>query len=226
VYHLDRIWAEQGPPKLLQTDNGREFRNAKVEQLATEWGVKIVHGAPRKSSTQGLVERCNMDVENIILTFQSEHQTSNWAENLHRFQAMKNNRFHRGIGQTPFEARYGFKMASLPTAYSEAEAVEVEDPTPTPLQPSAVFELSDDQLSDEENRELLDISHASMKSNLETARQKQQKQANKMLQSTAMRYGVVEVGTTVRIPVPDVDRSKVDPRNVLAIVMEQKDGIF
>ena len=114
VFHLDRIWTEFGPPEILQTDNGGEFRNAKVEALAAEWNVKIVHGAPRRSQSQGSVERCNQDVENILITFQSYFKTSNWASNLHRFQAMKNNRFHRGIGMTPYEALFGRKMRSLP----------------------------------------------------------------------------------------------------------------
>jgi hypothetical protein len=181
----------------------------------------MVHGAPRKSSTQGLVERCNMDVENIILTYQSEHQTSDWADKLHRFQAMKNNRFHRGIGMTPFEALYGRKIASLPANCSSIE-VEESHPLPTAKEPN--FEVSDEELSEDENRELLDISHATIQTNLVTAREKQQKQADGMLKSTAMRYSEVAIGTTVRVPVPEMDRSKVDPRNVLAVVMEQNNG--
>jgi hypothetical protein len=42
-----------------------------------------------------------------------------------------------------------------------------------------------------------------IQTNLETARTKQRKQADNMLKSTAMSYGEVEVGTTVRIPVPE-----------------------
>jgi hypothetical protein len=147
------------------------------------------------------------------------------------FKAMKNNRFHRGIGMTPFEALYGRKMAALPPSFGQdapAETTEhdpeflTEDPVPTAVQPT--FEVSDDQLSEDENRELLDLSHSTIEKNLETARSKQQKQADGMLKSTAMRYGVVEAGTTVRIPVPEVDRSKADPRNVLAVVMKDNNN--
>jgi hypothetical protein len=193
-----------------------------------------------------------MDVENIIMTFQSNNKTSKWAENLHRFQAMKNNRFHRGIGMTSFEALYGHKISSLPHAYNNTEVVtsneeeEVEedpapisatlfsssekeadeDPIPTSVSVLSAVEVTGKELSDDENRELLDLSHAAIKTNLETARTKQRKQADNMLLSTAMRYGVVEVGTTVRIHVPEVDRSKTGPRNVLAVVMEQNNGWF
>jgi hypothetical protein len=138
---------------------------------------------------------------------------------------MKNNRFHRGIGMTPFEALYGRKIASLPTFFREEPTEKSDQETvriPTSVESN--LEVSDDQLPDDENRELLDLSHSAMQKNLEEARNKQQKQADGMLKSTAMRYGEVEKGTTVRIPVPQVDRSKVDPRNVLARVMGHDNG--
>jgi hypothetical protein len=90
----------------------------------------------------------------------------------------------------------------------------------------SAVEVPDEELSDNENRESLDLSHAAIQTNLETARTMQRKQADNMLKSPAMRYGEVEVGTTVRIPVPEVDRSKTGPRNVLALVMEHNNGWF
>jgi hypothetical protein len=47
-----------------------------------------------------------------------------------------------------------------------------------------------------------------------------------MLSSTKKRYGVVEPGTTVRIPVDSVDRGKADPRNVLGCIMENNGGYY
>jgi hypothetical protein len=47
-----------------------------------------------------------------------------------------------------------------------------------------------------------------------------------MLRSTEQRYGVVEPGTTVRVPVDSVDRGKADPRNVLGVVMENNGGYY
>jgi hypothetical protein len=166
---------------------------------------------------------------------------------------MKNNRFHSGIGMTPFEALYGRKIASLPHAYDNTDVgtsneedvdnhpatttsndfpttsneQEAEgNPVPTSTSVLTPYEVSDIELSDDENRELLDLSHAAIQTNLETARTRQRKQADNMLISTTMRYGEVQVGTTVRIPVPEVDRSKTDPRNVLAVVMEHNNGLL
>lgn len=47
-----------------------------------------------------------------------------------------------------------------------------------------------------------------------------------MLKSTRDRFGDVEVGTTVRIPIDPVDRGKTDPRNVLGVIMENDGGYY
>jgi transposase InsO family protein len=90
--HIRQIFGEYGPCSVMHTDNGREFSNRHLEGLCNEWGVKLVHGQPRKSSTQGSVERANQDIENIIMTWESYFQRNDWAENLCIFQLMKNNR--------------------------------------------------------------------------------------------------------------------------------------
>jgi cytochrome c-type biogenesis protein CcmH/NrfG len=54
----------------------------------------------------------------------------------------------------------------------------------------------------------------------------QRRQADKMVAASNKRYGTVEVGQTVRIPVEPMDRGKTDPRNVLAVVMNNTDGYY
>ena len=54
----------------------------------------------------------------------------------------------------------------------------------------------------------------------------QKKQTEVMLRGTQKRFGQVEVGSTVRIQIDPVDRGKTDPRNVLAVVMENSDGYY
>jgi hypothetical protein len=71
---------------------------------------------------------------------------------------------------------------------------------------------------------LIDLSQKNIASNIELARAGQEKMAATMLRSTEARYGVVEEGVTVRIPIPSVDRSKADPRNVLGVVMKHPEN--
>jgi IS30 family transposase len=56
-----------GAPKILQSDNGREFVNSVINQLISRWpSCKIVNGRPRHPQSQGSVERSNQDVENML----------------------------------------------------------------------------------------------------------------------------------------------------------------
>ena len=64
VSHLHTIFGDFGAPRLLQSDNGREFANRLVNLLKLQWPeMQICHGKPRHSQSQGSVERCNLDVQ-------------------------------------------------------------------------------------------------------------------------------------------------------------------
>ncbi|XP_071055094.1 KRAB-A domain-containing protein 2-like [Onthophagus taurus] len=70
AYHLVDIFTTFGAPVVLQSDNGREFCNRIIEELKSLWPeLKLVHGKPRHSQSQGSVERANQDVENMLTTW-------------------------------------------------------------------------------------------------------------------------------------------------------------
>ncbi|CAJ0935416.1 unnamed protein product, partial [Mesorhabditis belari] len=97
-----------GPPKILHSDNGREFVNKWIDELVNVWGhCKVVRGQPRHSQSQGSVERANADIENILCTYQRDRNTSKWAEFLPMIQLIKNRRYHHGIKRSPFAAMFG-----------------------------------------------------------------------------------------------------------------------
>ena len=98
-----------GAPAILQTDNGREFVNKIVHKMLKDFNIKMVNGAPRHSQSQGSVERGNKDIEDLIFTWQKTSNSSKWAEALDQIQFMKNTRFHRGIGMTPYNFFLGMK---------------------------------------------------------------------------------------------------------------------
>ena len=53
AFTLQDIFCLLGAPKILQSDNGREFANKVVEELTKRWPeMKIVHGKPRHSQSQ------------------------------------------------------------------------------------------------------------------------------------------------------------------------------
>src|SRR4051794_15545243 len=122
------IFSLFGASAILNSDNGREFSNAVIRELASKWeGCKLVHGKPRHSQTQGSVERCNQDVENILRCYLKDNNTNQWVAalpTLPKVQWMKNSRLHTGtslaksinsinhflgIGRCPYEAMFGVK---------------------------------------------------------------------------------------------------------------------
>ena len=54
-----------GVPRILQSDNGREFINSVIEQLLRTWGNKtqMISGRPRHPQSQGAVERAHSTLQ-------------------------------------------------------------------------------------------------------------------------------------------------------------------
>ena len=67
----------------------------------------IVHGRPRHPQSQGSVERANVDVKEMLATWLSENNSTQWSEGLRFIQFQKNRSYHRVIGQSPYKAQFG-----------------------------------------------------------------------------------------------------------------------
>ena len=59
----------EGPPKCLQTDNGKEFINEVVKNPYQSLEVKIIHGRPYQPESQGQVENLNKRVKKNSRTY-------------------------------------------------------------------------------------------------------------------------------------------------------------
>ena len=57
-----------GSPHILQSDNGREFKNINLARMIRELspGCKIVHGKPRHPESEGSVERANREIKKVL----------------------------------------------------------------------------------------------------------------------------------------------------------------
>lgn len=105
------IFSIFGVPNIIHSDNGREFCNVTLNSLCKLWdGVKLVHGKPRQSQSQGSVERANQDIENMLSTWMETNKTTSRTEGLRFVQAMKNRAYHEGIKCSPYEAMSGAPM--------------------------------------------------------------------------------------------------------------------
>ena len=96
-----------GAPFILKSDNGREFAHNIIQNLADMWpGMKLVHGKPRHSQSQGSVERSNQDVRDMVVAWMSDN-TKTWSEGLRFIHSKKNQALHSGIKTSPYEAMFG-----------------------------------------------------------------------------------------------------------------------
>ena len=83
AFNLVDIFTIFGAPSILQSDNGREFTNSVINNLVVLWpGLKIVHGKPRHSQSQGSVERANQDIENMLSCWMADNETDKWSDGL------------------------------------------------------------------------------------------------------------------------------------------------
>ncbi|CAM4816537.1 unnamed protein product [Rotaria magnacalcarata] len=64
---MQSIFYQFGPPKTLQSENGREFIAKVITDLTNTWSsLVIVNGRPRHPQFQGLVERSNSVVQQLL----------------------------------------------------------------------------------------------------------------------------------------------------------------
>ena len=104
--HLLLAITTLGCPRILQSDNGTEFKmNIKLKRHFPE--LKIIKGRPRHPQSQGSVERANADIMSILRCWLSEHNTTDWVKALPFIQMQKNMAYNRTINACPYFAVFG-----------------------------------------------------------------------------------------------------------------------
>ena len=68
VIFRERVLAIFGLPGMFQTDNGSEFVNQVITNLVEQWPgtTRIIHSRPYHPQTNGVVERHNRTVKELI----------------------------------------------------------------------------------------------------------------------------------------------------------------
>lgn len=224
AYQLTDIFLTFGAPCILHSDNGREFVNAVINEVISYWPeVKLVHGKPRHSQSQGSVERANQDIEKMLAAWMQDNNTTNWSKGLAFVQFMKNRALHSGIKQSPYRAMFDIEpRVGLTTSNLPSEVIETlndEDDLQKVLR----------QLNLEENSKPASSGTEEATSNGECKILLARKEAHESLEKQARRMKLVsdalhppvEKGDNIIIPIPDVDRAKADLRNIIGVVLEK-----
>ncbi|XP_060848321.1 KRAB-A domain-containing protein 2-like [Rhopalosiphum padi] len=237
------IFLKFGAPKILQSDNGREFVNSIIKKLKDLWPqCTIVHGRPRHPQSQGSVERSNQDIENMIRAWMKDNQSKKWSVGLQFVQFQKNSSFHQIIGRSPYKALFGcdpkigLSSSNLPSEIIKKLTTEEHlEEILNNIQPEHEKEqitsycsiCNTEMLTEVEFAETIicDLCKTSEQINKQRqlGYQGQEKAAEIMLKVSQTRVPDLQIGDCVLITVPKVDLGPSDPANVIAVIVNQNE---
>lgn len=88
----------------LQTDNGSEFINSKMQNFLKTNNIKHVLTIPGKPQSNGIIERFNGTLKSMIQKDITASLDKKWSNNLQTYINNYNNSYHDTIKMTPVEA--------------------------------------------------------------------------------------------------------------------------
>ncbi len=100
------LYAEWGKPRIIQCDQGTEFRGS-FEELAKEMGIKIVRSSPYYPQSQGKCERSHQTWKaKLYFDILKNEGTKKWSERLQEYGQLYNEAYHTAIRMTPFQCHF------------------------------------------------------------------------------------------------------------------------
>ncbi|XP_015375270.1 PREDICTED: uncharacterized protein LOC107169859 [Diuraphis noxia] len=189
--------------------------------------VKIVHGKPRHSQSQGSVERANRDIEAILAAWMTDNNSKDWPTALKFIQFQKNRALNSGIGRSPYKAMFGcpakIGLASKNIPYDEISKLKSEEGVENIFKNQNTEEL---EVEGGGNRDIIDSNKDQINNHRQGVITNLQKQVQKMMKYSNTKLTELQVGTTVRVPIPDVDRARGSPLNLLAVIVSYEADMY
>tara|TARA_Y100000389_G_scaffold204361_1_gene256477 strand:+ start:18092 stop:20608 length:2517 start_codon:yes stop_codon:yes gene_type:complete len=106
---LNRIFLNGDIPKMIQHDDGTEFKGD-VTKLLKDFKVKDITNAPYSPHTNGFVENKNKQIKNYIITYMTSRKTERYYDVLDRIAFNINNTKHSVTKMTPFQIHRGIDI--------------------------------------------------------------------------------------------------------------------
>lgn len=104
---LERLFQAEGAPRILQSDNGKEFVNAYMVGLLNKYMVEHKRGRPRHPQSQGQVERVNQTITRKLAKQLHGTDSKRWVDILAEITHGYNLTWHRATNCTPMLAFRG-----------------------------------------------------------------------------------------------------------------------
>ena len=106
---LNRIFLNGDIPKMIQHDDGTEFKGD-VTKLLKDFKVQDITNAPYSPQTNGFVENKNKQIKNYIVTYMTSRKTERYYDVLNRIAFNINNTKHSVTKMTPFQIHRGIDI--------------------------------------------------------------------------------------------------------------------
>lgn len=112
AHHLEMLFQQTGPVKIIQSDNGTEFLG-EVGWLLSSWGMAgVVNGSPYHPQTQGIVERYNRALKGSLDSWMVQESSQDWYLPLSRIVYQLNCTAPRTTRQIPYELVHAMQPPS------------------------------------------------------------------------------------------------------------------
>ena len=109
---IDRLISIFGTPMQIHSDQGRSFESDVFREMCRLLGIEKTRTTPYRPQSDGLVERANRTIENMLASFVSQNQ-KDWDEHLPLLMLAYRSAQHETTGVSPCEMMFG-RHVSLP----------------------------------------------------------------------------------------------------------------
>ena len=109
---VEDVFSRLGMPVCLHSDQGKQFESSLFQELCRLLGIHKTRTTPYHPQSDGLVERANCTVQNVLAAYVSDHQRD-WDCYLAQTQLAYNTSQHSSTGYTPYFLLFG-REARLP----------------------------------------------------------------------------------------------------------------
>ena len=104
---VDHVYSHYGMPTRLLSDRGTSFHGELVRELNSYLRVKMLFTSAHHPQTNGLVERFNATLKDMLATLGDEFKNGSWNLALQPCTFAYNTSVHEATGMTPYYALYG-----------------------------------------------------------------------------------------------------------------------
>ena len=106
VKNIGRFIENFGVPKILQTDNGTEFKNNLLDTYCNNNEIKLIHSSPYHPKTNGVCEAVHKEIRKYIYNeFIKKDGEFNIEDALFEITKIHNNKIHTTTKRIPKEIR-------------------------------------------------------------------------------------------------------------------------